>query len=249
MISIILLILLITVLLVSLMFYLLFRSQGKFTKRILCFAVPLLSCLFIVAMIVEKYHQRAVQEKELDTMNGALNYTLKNRLFESDEERLLCIDSLYQYKQQINDIAQWDSVISVFLGKDSTMIYQIDKTESIIIKQIKRYSILNEMDSANYSISSTVPGDFNLIEPDNTQLPVLNVAFVLSQKSDSASLAMLMLALEDSVCFQQSYKLKEGVNAFLFPNMFNKGAELRVGYLKDNKESKTFYCKKYKPNV
>ena len=200
-------------------------------------------------MIVEKHHQRAVQEKELDTMNGALNYTLKNRLFKSDEERLLCIDSLYQYKEQINDIAQWDSVISVFLGKDSAMICQIDKTESLITKQIKRYSILNDMDSVSCFISSTVPGDFKLIEPDNTKLPVLNVAFVLSQIPESASLALIMLSSEDSVCYQQSFKLKEGVNAFLFPNMFNKGAELRVGYLTDNKDSKTFHCKIYKPNV
>ena len=170
-------------------------------------------------------------------------------MFGTDLERQACLDSLKLYDIQVQNIAVWDSVISLFVGKDSIMRGQIKRTSSVIDKQIKRYSILNKIDTCTFNVVQSQPADFKMIEPDNTVLPVLNVAFEIKEIPESATVALVSLCKGDTITYQQCYELQNGINAFLFPNKFNEGVELQVGYLTEENNAHTFHFKRYKPHV
>lgn len=226
-----------------------FRNQSKRASYVLSITIPVLVIVFFIAILAENHYHRTAQEKELTSINAALEYTLRPRLFGTDLERQACIDSLKIYDLQVKDIAEWDSIISLFVGKDSIMRGQIKRTSSVIEKQIKRYSILNKIDTRTYQVVQSKPADFRMIEPDNTVLPVLNVAFVIKEIPESATVALLSLCKGDTITYQQCYELQSGINAFLFPNKFNEGVELQVGYLTEENNTHTFHFKRYKPHV
>lgn len=249
MISIILLFLLVLIVILALVLRVTFKNQTKHFSNVLCITIPVLVVVFFVAIIAEKYYHRMVQEKELSSLNMALDYTLSPRLFKTDIERQNCIDSLMKYDLQINEISEWDSIISLFVGKDKIMSAQIERTNSVIKKQIRRYSILNKIDTCTYSIDKSELAEFKLLEPDNNELPVLNVAFVIREIPETARLALITLNKGDSISYQQFYELKDGINAFLFPNKFNDGVELHVGYITEQDKENTFHYKRYKPHV
>lgn len=230
-------------------FRILFRNQSKRVSRVLSITIPVLVLVFFIAILAENHYHRYAQEKELTSINTALEYTLRPRLFRTDLERQACIDSLKIYDFQVKDIAEWDSVISLFVGKDSVMRRQIKRTGSVIEKQIKRYSILNKIDTCTYHVEQREPGDFKMIEPDNTKSPVLNVAFVIKDIPETATVALLSLCKGDTITYQQCYELKNGINAFLFPNKFDEGVELQLGYLTEEDDAHTFHFKRYKPHV
>ena len=181
MISIILLFLLVLIVMLALVLRVTSKNHTKRFSNVLCIAIPVLVVVFFVAIIVENYYHRKVQEKELSSLNMALDYTLSPRLFKTDVERQNYIDSLKKYDSQINEISEWDSLISLFVGKERKMSAQIERTNSVIKKQIRRYSILNKLDTCTYSIDKSEVSDFKLLEPDNNELPVLNVAFVIRE--------------------------------------------------------------------
>ena len=91
--------------------------------------------------------------------------------------------------------------------------------------------------------------EFKLLEPDNNELPVLNVAFVINEIPETATLALVTLNKGDSIIYQQSYELQNGINAFLFPNKFNEGVELHIGYITEQDKINTFHYKRYRPHV
>lgn len=215
----------------------------------LSITIPVLVLVFFIAIFVENHYHRNAQEKELTSINTALEYTLRPRLFGTDLERQACIDSLKIYDLQVKDIAEWDSVISLFVGKDSIMRRQIKRTSSVIEKQIKRYSILNKIDTCTYHVEQRESADFKMIEPDNTVSPVLNVAFVINDIPETATVALLSLCKGDTITYQQCYELQNGINAFLFPNKFDEGVELQLGYLTEENNAHTFHFKRYKPHV
>lgn len=225
------------------------KNHTKRFSNVLCIAIPVLVVVFFVAIIVENYYHRKVQEKELSSLNMALDYTLSPRLFKTDVERQNYIDSLKKYDSQINEISEWDSLISLFVGKERKMSAQIERTNSVIKKQIRRYSILNKLDTCTYSIDKSEVSDFKLLEPDNNELPVLNVAFVIREIPPTATVALITLNKGDSITYQQFYELKNGINAFLFPNKFNDGVELHVGYITEQDKVNTYHYKRYKPYV
>lgn len=248
MISILLLILLTFITFLALVLRVAFKNQTKCVSNVLSVAIPVLVLVFFIAIIVENYYRRTVQKKEFASLNVALNYTLAPRLFKTDIERQDCIDSLIKYDLQINEIMELDSMTSLFVGKDKKMNAQIERTSSVIKKQIRRYSILNKLDTCAHFVEEGEQADFKLLEPDNIELPVLNVAFVLDEMPETAKLALVTLNKGDSVTYQQFYELQNGINAFLFPNMFSEGVELHVGYItKQNKVNK-FHYKRYRPH-
>lgn len=249
MISIILLILLVFIVFFALVLRVTFKNQTKRVSNVLSITIPVLVVVFFVAIIVENYYHRTVQEKELSSLNMALDYTLRPRLFNTDLERQACIDSLKEFDLQINEIAEWDSIISLFVGKDKKMSAQIERTNSVIKKQIRRYSMLNKLDTCVHNIERKEQVEFKLLEPDNNELPVLNVGFVIKEIPETATLALVTLNKGDSITYQQFYELQKGVNAFLFPNLFNDGVELRVGYVTEKDKINTFYYKSYRPHV
>lgn len=249
MISIILLILLVFIVFLALVLRVTFKNQTKRASNVLSITIPVLVVVFFVAIIVENYYHRTVQEKELSSLNMALDYTLSPRLFKTDVERQNCIDSLKKYDLQINEIAEWDSIISLFVGKDKKVSAQIERTNSVIKKQIRRYSMLNKIDTCAHLIERKEQVEFKLLEPDNNELPVLNVAFVIKEIPETATLALVTLNKGDSITYQQFYELQDGINAFLFPNMFNDGVELHVGYITEQDKVNTFHFKRYRPNV
>ena len=249
MISIILLILLVFITILALVLRVTFKNQTKRVSNVLSITIPVLVVVFFVAIIVENYYHRTVQEKELSSLNLALDYTLRPRLFKTDAERQNCIDSLKKYDLQINEISEWDSIISLFVGKDKNMTIQIERTNSVIKKQIRRYSILNKIDTCTHSIERKEEVDLKLLEPDNNELAVLNVAFVLKEIPETAILALVTLNKGDSITYQQYYELQDGINAFLFPNKFNDGVELHVGYITEQDKVNTFHYKRYRPHV
>ena len=202
MISIILLFLLVLIVILALVLRVTFKNQTKHFSSVLCITIPVLVVVFFVAIIAEKYYHRMAQEKELSSLNMALDYTLNPRLFKTDIERQNCIDSLMKYDLQINEISEWDSIISLFVGKDKIMSAQIERTNSVIKKQIRRYSILNKIDTCTYSIDKSELAEFKLLEPDNNELPVLNVAFVIREIPETARLALITLNKGDSISYQ-----------------------------------------------
>ena len=249
MISIILLFLLILIVILALVLRITFKNQTKRFSNVLCITIPILVVVFFVAIIAESYYHRMVQEKELSSLNLALKYTLSPRLFKTDVEKQNCIDSLKNNDLQIYEISEWDSIISIFVGKDKKMSAQIERTDSVIKKQIRRYSILNNLDTCTYSINKKELADFKLLEPDNNELQVLNVAFILKEIPETATSALIALNKGDSITYQQFYELKNGINSFLFPNRFNDGVELFVGYITEQDKINIFHYKRYKPNV
>lgn len=249
MISIILLILLVFIVFLTLVLRVTFKNQTKRVSYVLSITIPLLVAVFFVVIIVENYYHRMVQEKELSSFNLALDYTLRPRLFITDVERQNSIDSLKKYELQINEIAKWDSIISLFVGKDKRMIAQIERTNSVIKKQIRRYLMLNKLDTCSHSIGKKEEVELKLLEPDNNELPVLNVAFFIKEIPETATLALVTLNKGDSITYQQFYELQNGINAFLFPNNFNEGEELHIGYITEQDKVNTFHYKRYRPHV
>ena len=249
MISIILFILLVFIVFLAFVLRVTLKDQTKRVSNVLSVTIPVIVLVFFVVIIIENYYHRSVQAKELSSLNLALDYTISPRLFNTDIERQNCIDSLKKYDLQINEISVWDSIISLFVGKDMKMSAQIERTNSVIKDQIRRYSMLNKLDTCAHSIEKKELVEFKLLEPDNNELPVLNVAFVINEIPETATLALVTLNKGDSIIYQQFYELQNGINAFLFPNKFNEGVELHIGYITEQDKINTFHYKRYRPHV
>ena len=52
-----------------------FRNQSKRASYVLSITIPVLVIVFFIAILAEKHYHRTAQEKELTSINAALEYT------------------------------------------------------------------------------------------------------------------------------------------------------------------------------
>lgn len=251
MISLIFLTLLILALLLAFALRLSIKSASKHYSTLICVVVPLLVLSVIIVLIVESSMRRTIENRELKTLLEAVEISKHgNHLYDSESEKHQYMDSLKMLKNKLTVISENDSLLGIFLGEDSEMQNRISRAQTALSNQEKRYSRLNPIDTATYYVAHSVKSDslIRLIEPDNTELPVLNIAYIPKEQNRSTVASVLMLIKGDSVLFHRNYKSQLGVNAFLFPNLLDEGTELRIGYLTREAGVNTFHYVNYTPN-
>lgn len=228
------------------------KSASRRFSLIICVALPVIIVGFFVALLSEASFRRTTELHEIDTMIEALKLNQHgNQLYNSEEEKQTYLDSLRLFQAKIKAIADNDSIISLFLGENQMMKERVFQTLSTLSNQEKRYARLNPIDSTEYNISSSekcVTG-IRLIEPDNVSLPILNIAYIQSNLPPSTLASVLMLVKDDNILFCRFFTPRQGINAFMFPNLFKDGAELRVGYLTSANGNNIFHYVNYTPYV
>ena len=252
MISLVFLIILILTILIAFAVRLSSKSASRRFSLIVCVTLPVLVVAFFVALLFEASFRRAAELHEMDSMLEALKFNMQgNRLYNSEEEKLTYLDSLRIYQSRINAIAKNDSIISLFLGENQEMKERISQTLSTLSNQEKRYTRLNPIDTTEYKLSSSeeCATGIRLIEPDNVSLPILNIAYIQADLTSSTRASVLMLVKDENILFCRFFVPRQGVNAFMFPNLFKEGAELRVGYLTSEAGNNIFHYVNYTPYV
>lgn len=251
MISLILLAILILAVIFSFVVLLLWRNSSKRLSFIICVVIPVLVVAVIISLLVESHVRRNIDVYELTKLIDALEINERgNRLYNSEEEKLAYMDTLRQYTKKIDKIAENDSLISLMIGNNLEIKEKISQTQKVLSNQEKRYSRLNPIDTTFYIITSLERADslISLIEPDNTTLSVLNIAFIQKKENDPASAAVLMLIKDNKTLFCRFYKPQGKLNSFMFPNLFDEGVVLRLGYLTRNGDNNIFHYVSFTPH-
>lgn len=226
------------------------KETSKSISKMVCVVLPVVVIAFFIVLLVGNRFRRMADLQELTQLLEALEVNEGgNRMYNSEQERLSYLDTLRQYQSKVSMIAEKDSLISLFIGESSDLRERISHTQQVLSNQEKRYSRLNPLDTTTYVISSSerVDSIIHLITPDNLKLPVLNVAYVLQDMPASTKASALIILNDTDTLFCRYFEAQAGVNAFIFPNMFHQGVELRLGYITSQDGINTFHYVNYIP--
>lgn len=219
---------------------------------IICVVLPLFSILMFAAIFIENKCRRHYSDQQLDQMIKILEYNEKGyKLFSNNNDRDLFVDSLKYYILELDTLSYNDSVTSKIIGTDRAHSQRLTQAKGLLTAQYKRYSRLNRYADTSFVFSKEKPSNkIKLIEPDNVNLPYLNIAFRSYNNRDSINAAYLEFRSGDSIVYSQTYVPRSDINCFIIPNLFNDTTVLKLGYLKkDTNECSdyTFYCITYSP--
>ena len=249
MISIYLTLLLATVILIC---FLVRLFNGHLTKKqdiIICIVLPVLSLSVFISVFAENRRRRNLSDEQLSFILEAIEYNDKGyRLFTTNQERILFIDSLNYYIHVLDTLAYNDSIASIIVGKDQEHSQRIVQAKRLLSLQQKRYSRLNSFADTSYIYREEENSDnIKLIEPDNFVLPTLNIAFRLRHPEDSIKAVYLEFNRGDSIVYSQTYIPQPKINCFIMPNLFSDTTVLKMGYIAGNNDALTFYRIIYTP--
>lgn len=200
--------------------------QPRWQKSIYRIALIIIVVSLVIALFGESLRQRKSDLRTLETLNDMLELSqMSDRVYFTEQEKQLFIDSLQYAKRLVQEIDAKDSLYSLFIGQDDRIARDIDKTNEILSMQLKRYSYLNTiMDDSVVMPIPTCDGSkfYRIIPPDTTVLPVLNIGLYFYPHADSIDVSYIRVSVytlsDDSLIFRQFCVAKEPISTFIIPN-------------------------------
>lgn len=214
-------------------------KMGKSVNRIVCIVLPLICISMFIAMLFESSLKRKAQLRELDSMLTIVENVINcNRVFESNEEKYKCLDSLEWQEQLLVEIAFEDSLVSIITSHDTLIENRIKMVDNVIKQQTKRIKRLNDFYNQEVHIDTSVLDleSVQLIVPVTDKLPTWNFAFNCKRNIDNIICTYVQVLSNDSVVYQNAFEIKEKINSFVAPHIPTSNESIRVGYIikKDN---------------
>lgn len=216
---------------------------AKSANRFICLILPLLCIAMFIALMFESSFKRKAQLRELDSMLSIVkNGINSNRVFESDEEKLRCLDSLLWQKQILSKIAFEDSLVSIISSHDTLIENRIRQTDNAISQQIKRIERLNDFYNSELKIDTVIQdhGTIELIEPVTDRLTTWNFAFKCNRSVENIVCTYVLILSKDSIIYQKAFVYNEKINCFVVPHKPDSEEIIRAGYIIKNNNINEF---------
>ncbi len=222
---------------------------NKWQKLTIGIVIPVMFTFFVLLLFVDTYNHRKKELTQLQLVLTALEKSKNSdRIFDTETDKQLFLDSIRMYKKKIQEYAFNDSIHSFFIGKDEKVQHIIEQTLHTLNNQLQRYSYLNTIcdDTYFYSEERDASNEIKIIEPENTTLTNLNIAVKLRNNVDVDSIKVMHVSIESEISGQrnilycQSFKTKQPISAFIIPNHKDKKAIIKLGYVTE-KEGKLIF--------
>lgn len=216
---------------------------NKSANRFICLILPVLCIAMFIALMFESSFKRKAQLRELDSMISIVrNGINSNRVFESDEAKLRCLDSLLWQKQALSKIAFEDSLVSIITSHDTLIENRIRQADNAITQQIKRIERLNDFYNNEVKIQTAVldQGTIKLIEPVTNKLTTWNFAFKCNRSVENIVCAYVQIMSKDSIIYQKAFVYNEKINCFVVPHKPESDEIIRAGYIIKNNNINEF---------
>lgn len=248
MITILLLLLLFLILLVSFIAKLKNKSISKKWNVFICVAIPILIIVVFVVLFIMSYTRRKEDVHTLDHLLSSVHLSANgNRVFSTENERIIYMDSLKTQMNQIDKIALDDKLISFFIGENKDVVKRMSEAQRILNEQYKRCNHLNVIltENANYQKEIFMPKLFKVISQEYQELPTRNVAFKLKNPIDSIESVQVQIYKNKEILFRKSYKYNNKLNVLVLPNLHSDSLEIKLGIIKNIDGIKTFLYTSY----
>lgn len=207
----------------------------KLSRRadvVVCVVSPLLALAALISMQVECSVRRKNDFRTLEELVTIAKSTLSySRVFRSNEEKKVCIDSLLLFNEQLNEIAHQDSLITIICGESQDVKTRIMEAREMVTAQLKRITRLNDfLDSPiNIDFKQQV-NNIHLQEPFTKELPTLNLVFSCRNIPDSVVAIQVTVMGLDTVVYSQQYNYSR-VNSVTIPYNPSLIEEIEIGYI------------------
>lgn len=150
MITIVLVLLLFSLLLISFITKLRSKSISKKWNILICVVLPILIIMLFVVVFYMSYARRKGDIHTLDHLLSAVHLSVGgNRVFSTEKEKIVYMDSLKMQMNQIDKIALNDKLISFFIGENKGMVSRMEEAQEILKNQYKRCNRLNSLLAEN----------------------------------------------------------------------------------------------------
>ena len=207
----------------------------KLSRRadiVVCVVSPLLALVSLVSMQIECSIRRKndinTLEELVDIAKNTLSY---NRVFRSNEEKKLCIDSLLLFNEQLDEIAHQDSLITIICGESLDVKTRIFEAREMVAAQLKRINRLNDFLDAPISIDSKRQvNNIHLQESFTKELPTMNLIFSCRNIPDSVVALQVTVMRFDTIVYSQQYSYNR-VNSVTIPHDPNSMEKVEIGYI------------------
>lgn len=244
MITIVLVLLLFSVLLISFITKLRSKSISKKWNILICVVLPILIIMLFVVVFYMSYARRKGDIHTLDHLLSAVHLSAGgNRVFSTEKEKIVYMDSLKMQMNQIDKIALNDKLISFFIGENKGMVSRMEEAQEILRNQYKRCGYLNSLLVENTICQKEIfmPKLFKVISQEYQELPTRNIAFKLKIHVDSIESVQVQIVKNKEILFRKSYKYNDDkLNAFVLPNVQSDSLEVKLGIIKNIDGIKTF---------
>lgn len=207
----------------------------KLSRRadvVVCVVSPLLALAALISMQVECSVRRRNDIRTLEELVTIAKSTLSyNRVFRSNEEKKVCIDSLLLFNEQLNEIAHQDSLITIICGESQDVKTRIMEAREMVSAQLKRIKRLNDFLGAPISIDSKRQvNNIHLQEPFTKELPTMNLIFSCRNIPDSVVALQVTVMRFDTIVYSQQYSYNR-VNSVTIPHDPNSMEKVEIGYI------------------
>ena len=207
-------------------------NLSKRVDIVVCIVSPLLALTALISMQVECSIRRRNDIRTLEELITIAKNTLDySRVFSSNEEKEVCIDSLLLFDEQLNEIARQDSLITFICGESQDVKKRIIEAKKMVAAQLKRNTRLNDfLDSPiNIDFKQQV-NNIHLQEPFTKELPTLNLVFSCRNIPDSVVAIQVTVMGLDTVVYSQQYNYSR-VNSVTIPHNPSLIEEIEIGYI------------------
>lgn len=218
------------------------RRFSRFWNIGICVVIPIICILTFLATIVETSVRRSANAKELDKLLTIVELSLGgDRVFESNDEKKQCFDSLKLYSESINAISFDDSLVSIIAGHDTCMQRRIAQADNAVSQSIKWISRLNDIydNEITFAQKEIVDG-IKLIGPGADETSVLNIAFEVEYLQGKPICSYVRVLSSGQTLYSQAFEYKTGVNCFNIPTFNKQGEMVELGYICLNDDKKIF---------
>lgn len=218
--------------------------MSKKWNVLICVTIPVLIIVVFIVVFFMSYTRRKEDIHTLDHLLSAVHLSTNgNRVFSTEKEKSIYMDSLKTQMEQIDKIVMNDKLISFFIGENTDIVKRMIEAQKILNDQYKKCNHLNVILAENsiYQKELFMPKLFRVINQEYEELPTRNVAFKLKIPVDSIESVQVRISKNNKILFRKSYKYKDNkLNIFVLPNIQSDSLEVKLGIIKNIDGIKTF---------
>lgn len=189
--------------------------------------------LFCLSFL-ESSLRRRIDIRNLNHLIESIQYNIKcNRVFDSNDDKRRCLDSLISCQERVKTIAFDDTVMSIILGPNQNMRSRISMCENALSQQILRVSRLNDYIEGSIEYENRIEDNFtiHLIPPITDSLAILNIAFNSSMDPDLVRASYVEVIRNDEVVYSAGFHYRLGLNCFVTPHILGDNECVRLGII------------------
>lgn len=226
------------------------RKQGisKRQNRLVCLIIPLFIVAFFVCVFVGSYTRRVHDVHIIEHLLSSVKFSIDgNRVFTAENERLGYVDSLNRRIDEVKKIAEYDELVSFFIGGNQELSIRISELQKILEEQHHRCKRLNVILSSDviFEDEQYRPLLFSVYTQNVKTLSVKNIAFKLKYDVDSIQTVGIQVCRAERVLFSQSYNYNKNLNCFVLPNISSDSLYIKMGVItKKNGKKVWIYTKR-----